>query len=100
MDSKRAEKLSPGQVSQLAPCPERGPDDVRHDEDRQDGALCDGPGNPGPASGLLLPRFGPPGYEQCVPVEDGQPAGHPVHHQHDGAPSLRSVRDDTELGGQ
>lgn len=43
-----------------------------------------------------MSRSRPSGHEQRVPDEDRVAVGHPVHDQHDGTPSLRPVRDDTE----
>lgn len=46
--------------------------------------------------GVLMPRSRSPGHEQCFPDEDGIAVGHSIHYQHDGTPSLRSMRDDPE----
>lgn len=50
----------------------------------------------GITSGVFVPRSRPPGHEQRFPNEDRVATGHPLHDQHDGAPSFRPVRDDFE----
>lgn len=43
-----------------------------------------------------MPRSRSPRHEQRFPDEDRIAVGHPLHDQHNGTPSLRSMRDDSE----
>ena len=48
--AEREEELPAGEVPQLAPRPQRVPDHVHHDEDRQDGQVDTSVGNVWPCS--------------------------------------------------
>lgn len=59
MDAECEEELSTGEVPQLAACAECGPNDVRHDENRENGEIYDWFGNIRIAGGVLVSRSGP-----------------------------------------
>lgn len=100
LGAKRPQELSPGQVPQLATCTQRGPNNVRHAKDRQNGTFHDGPGNTWSARCLFVPRPGPSRHQQRIPDQNRVSPGHTLHNKHNGASSLRSVCDDTQLRGK
>lgn len=100
LGSQREEKLPSSEIPQLATRPECRPNDVRHDENRQNGEIYDWPGNIWPACGMSLPRSRSSRHQQFVSNENHQSVGHFVHDQHNGASPLRSMHYDIELRGQ
>lgn len=79
---------------------ERRAVDVCDAENRQDGTIYDRSGDSRASGGLPMPRSGSPRHQQRLPNENGIPARDSVFDQHDGAPSFRSVRHDSEFRQQ
>lgn len=100
LDPQRKEELPTGEVPQLATRSERGPDDVRHVQNGEDGALHERPGDSGTPGGVSLSRLGPQGNQQRLSDEDRIAAGDSVYHEHDGTPPFRPVRHDPQHGQQ
>lgn len=47
-----------------------------------------------------LPRSGPSRDKQCISIKIRQSVGNSLHDKHDGASPFRSVRHDSQLGGE
>jgi hypothetical protein len=100
VDPQREKKLPPGKVPQLEARLERGPDDVRHVQNGQDGEVHERLGDVGTAGGVSLSRSGPQGYQQRLPDQDRVAIGHTVLDQYHGTPPFRSVRHDSQYRQQ